>query len=162
VQNALDTLNQLTGRGGGPGGGRGGPVVRGSVLEMARSRLSLHELVRAPTGGAAAMAVAAAPAVAGRGGPGGGPGGGRGGPGGPGAQAQVFVNPDGVFEIQNVVPGSYNLTALQPSPTQLLSARMRVEVAMAMSENVNLTLSPGVDIAGNSQWTTQNLRNNFR
>src|SRR5205823_594064 len=79
----------------------------------------------------------------GRGGPQGG--GGRGGPGGPGGQAMVFMNQDGTFEIQNVVPGSYNLTAFEPMQNQLLSARMRVEVGYGNVENVNLTLSPGVD-----------------
>ena len=58
------------------------------------------------------------------------------------------MNQDGTFEIQNVIPGSYNLTALQPSQTQFLSARMRVEVGYGNVENVNLTLSPGVDIVG--------------
>jgi hypothetical protein len=47
-----------------------------------------------------------------------------------------------------VVPGSYNLTAFQPTQNQLLSARMRVEVGYGNIDNINLTLSPGVDIAG--------------
>jgi len=58
------------------------------------------------------------------------------------------MNQDGTFEIQNVVPGSYNLTAFETVQNQLLSARMRVEVGYGNVENVNLTLSPGVDIAG--------------
>jgi hypothetical protein len=52
------------------------------------------------------------------------------------------------FEIQNVVPGSYNLTSFQPTQNQLLSARMRVEVGYGNVDNVNLTLRPGVDISG--------------
>jgi len=58
------------------------------------------------------------------------------------------VNPDGTYQIQNVVPGSYNLTALQPAQNQVLSARTRVEVGYGNVENVNLTLNPGIDISG--------------
>jgi len=58
------------------------------------------------------------------------------------------VNPDGTYQIQNVVPGSYNLTALQPGQNQILSARTRVEVGYGNVENVNLTLNPGISISG--------------
>ena len=68
--------------------------------------------------------------------------------GAPGGQALVFMNADGTFEIQSVVPGSYNLTAFQPAQNQLLSARTRVEVGYGNVENINLILSPGVDITG--------------
>jgi hypothetical protein len=110
----------------GRGGGRGGPG--GGQVQIVFTRIGA-----AASGGA-------------RGGGGGG--GGRGGPGGPGGSAIVFINQDGTFEIQSVVPGSYNLTAFQPAQNQLLSARMRVEVGYGNVDNVNLTLSPGVDIAG--------------
>jgi hypothetical protein len=58
------------------------------------------------------------------------------------------MNSDGTFEIQSVVPGSYNLTAFQPAQNQVLSARTRVEVGYGNVENINLILSPGIDITG--------------
>jgi len=121
---------------GGAGGPRGGGGPNGQV-----------QVVFTRVGASTAGAGRGGGGGGGRGGPGG-PGGGPGGPGGPGGQAFVFMNPDGTFEIQNVVPGSYNLTAFQPAQNQLLSGRLRVEVGYGNVENVNLTLSPGVDIAG--------------
>jgi hypothetical protein len=129
-QNAQAQQNGRGGRGGpgGPGGPPGGPGGGAQIL---------FTRVGASTNGG------------GRGGGGrGGPGGGPGGPGGFGGQAPVFMNPDGTFEIQNVVPGSYNLTAFQPAQNQLLSARTRVEVGYGNVDNINLILSPGVDIMG--------------
>jgi hypothetical protein len=60
----------------------------------------------------------------------------------------VFVNQDGTYQIQNVVPGSYNLTAIQQGQNQILSARTRLEVGYGNVENINLVLTPGIDITG--------------
>jgi len=120
---------QQNGRGGrGGGGGRGAAGGPGGGFQILFTRI-----------GASAQG-------GGRGG--GGRGGPPGGPGGPGGQAQVIMNQDGTFEIQNVVPGSYNLTAFQSAQNQLLSARTRVEVGYGNVDNINLILSPGVDITG--------------
>jgi protocatechuate 3,4-dioxygenase beta subunit len=58
------------------------------------------------------------------------------------------VNPDGSFEISNVVPGTYTLLALQRQEERQFSARTRIEVTDRDIDNVNLALSPGVDVPG--------------
>jgi hypothetical protein len=136
AQQAAQNAQAQGGRGGRGGGrgGPGGPGGPGGGMQILFTRIGASTGGRGGPGG-------------GRGGPGGGgPGGGRGGPG-PG-QVPVFVDPDGTFQIQNVVPGSYNLTAIQPAQDKFLSARTRVEVGYGNVENINLTLNPGIDISG--------------
>jgi hypothetical protein len=86
-------------------------------------------------------------AAGGRGQGGGGRGGGR--LGIPGVQSLAQVNPaDGSFEIANVVPGTYNLIALQQAQNQVYSARMRVDVGPADIGGISLAVRPGVEIPG--------------
>jgi hypothetical protein len=58
------------------------------------------------------------------------------------------VNQDGSFEIANVIPGSYNLMAIQQMQNQLYSTRMRLEVGQSNIEGLNLAVRPGVEIQG--------------
>jgi hypothetical protein len=59
------------------------------------------------------------------------------------------INPDGTFEIDGVVPGSYTLTAsARVPPLTEYVARTRLEVGNADINGVNLALSPGVAIQG--------------
>ena len=146
---------QRGGRGGPQdAGGRGFPALPGGGVQVLLSRI----------GGVA---------VGGRGGPGGpggGPGGrgGRGGPGGEGfiQQAPAQVNPDGTFELANVIPGSYNLTAIQQSQNRMLSGRTRLDVGNSGVDYVGVDLRYGLTVSGQfevdgqapGQFNTNNLR----
>jgi len=73
-------------------------------------------------------------------------------PAAPFGPAATRVNPDGMFELNNVVPGSYLLTAIaRVPPSGEYVARTRLEVGNADINNVNLALSPGVAIQGRLQ-----------
>jgi hypothetical protein len=83
----------------------------------------------------------------GQGGGGGRGGGGRG--GGPGGnQFQAPVNADGTFEIANVIPGAYNLVAVQQAQGQIYSTRTRLDVGPGGVSGINLAVRPGVEIPG--------------
>lgn len=89
----------------------------------------------------------------GRGGGGGGGRGGRGGGGGGGGglaaiQSIAPVNADGSFEIDNVIPGSYNLIAIQEAQNQVNSTRTRLEVGPGGVQGISLAVRPGVEIPG--------------
>jgi hypothetical protein len=58
------------------------------------------------------------------------------------------VSPDGSFQIENVIPGTYNLTAIQQSQDRMLSGRTRVEVSSSDLEYVAIDLRPGLSISG--------------
>ena len=47
-----------------------------------------------------------------------------------------------------VIPGSYNLTAIQQTLNQIYSARTRLEVTGAGVQGINLAVRPGVEIPG--------------
>jgi hypothetical protein len=86
--------------------------------------------------------------VSGRGGGGGG--GGRGGRGG-GLNGIEFLTPvdqDGSFEFANVIPGSYNLIAVQQAQNQIYSTRTRLEVSNGGVQGINLAVRPGVEVPG--------------
>jgi hypothetical protein len=86
--------------------------------------------------------------VGGRGGGGrGGGGGGRGGGLG-GFQFSTGVGQDGTFEILNVIPGAYNLIAVQQAPGQIFSTRTRLDVGPADIAGINLAVRPGVEVPG--------------
>ena len=121
------------GRGGnnGRGGGRGGPFGGGGMQVMLTR-------VGASTGGGGR----------GQGGPGGGGrGGGRGGALN-GVQSLAAVSADGTFEITNVVPGTYNLVAVQQAQNQIYSTRIRLDVGPGGVSGINLAVRPGVEIPG--------------
>jgi hypothetical protein len=86
----------------------------------------------------------------GRGGGGGGRGG-RGGNNGGGLgsiQSIAPVNPDGTFEIANVIPGTYNLIAIQEAQNSVNSTRMRLDVGPAGVQGISLSVRPGVEVPG--------------
>jgi len=85
--------------------------------------------------------------VSGRGGGGGGGRGGRGG-GLNGIEFLTPVNQDGTFEFANVIPGSYNLIAVQQAQNQIYSTRTRLEVSHGGVQGINLAVRPGVDLPG--------------
>ena len=58
------------------------------------------------------------------------------------------ANADGTFEIPNVIPGSYTLTAVLRQDEKQYSARTRVEVADRNIENINLSLQAGIEVPG--------------
>jgi hypothetical protein len=135
------------GRGDARGGPGGPPFPGGAGVQVLLSRIGPGAAVGGRGGG---------PGGAGGGpGDGGGPGarggaGGRGGRGGDGLiqQTPSFVNPDGTFEIANVIPGSYNLTAIQQSQERVLSGRTRVDVGASGLDYVGVDLRYGLTIAG--------------
>jgi hypothetical protein len=69
----------------------------------------------------------------------------------PGRQT-VVDKPDGVFEIQNVLPGSYTLTAFLFEEGRRYQARQIVDVTNIDVEGIQLTPVPGMDIRGQIIW----------
>ena len=57
-------------------------------------------------------------------------------------------NDQGAFELRNVLPGSYYLTAVLPSEGKQCVGRQPLEVADADLDGVMLAVSPGVEIKG--------------
>jgi len=99
----------------------------------------------------------------GGGGRGGGGGGGRGGFGGFGGPDQRgIVGQDGTFQVSNVIPGSYNVTAIQQGAGQIFSARTRVEVSSASVSNINLAVAAGINITGQIAPEDGKLPANFK
>ena len=73
-----------------------------------------------------------------------------------------FADAKGNFDLRNVVPGQYVLSASANDGTRNYSASMPVDVGNSNLENVNLTISSGVEIAGRIRIegdTQQNLSN---
>jgi hypothetical protein len=58
------------------------------------------------------------------------------------------VNPDGTFEIANVIPGTYNLIAIQEAQNTVNSTRMRLDVGPAGVQGISLSVRPGVEVPG--------------
>jgi len=66
---------------------------------------------------------------------------------------QSLVNkPDGAFEIQNVLPGSYTLTAFWFDEGRRYQARQLVDIVNIDADGVQLTLLPGMDVRGQIIW----------
>jgi len=84
--------------------------------------------------------------VGGRGG--GGRGGGRGGGGLNGIEFLSPVSQDGTFEIADVIPGSYNLIAIQEVQNQAYSTRIRLDVGPGGVQGISLAVRPGVEVPG--------------
>ena len=57
-------------------------------------------------------------------------------------------NAQGDFVLNNVVPGSYTLTAMQSDSGKILSARMPLEVGTSSIEGLALTLAPAAELSG--------------
>jgi hypothetical protein len=126
------------GRGGNNNGGRGNPQQDNG------------QGGRGPFGGnMQVLLTRVGTSVTGRGGGGGGRGGGgRGGGGLNGIEFLSPVNQDGTFEITNVIPGSYNLIAVQQAQNQIYSTRVRLEVGQGGVQGLNLGVRPGVELPG--------------
>jgi protocatechuate 3,4-dioxygenase beta subunit len=62
--------------------------------------------------------------------------------------ARTSVNSDGTFEIQGVVPGTYNLVAFARDVSQQYSAQMRFEVGNADVNNLVINLRTSIDVQG--------------
>jgi hypothetical protein len=60
--------------------------------------------------------------------------------------------PDGSFEIQNVLPGSYTLTAFWFDEGRRYQARQSVDITNIDAEGLQLNLLPGTDIRGVINW----------
>jgi hypothetical protein len=73
-----------------------------------------------------------------------------------------FADAKGNFDIRNVAPGQYVLSASANDGTRNYSASMPVDVGNSNLENVNLAISSGVDFSGRIRIegdTQQNLSN---
>jgi hypothetical protein len=73
-----------------------------------------------------------------------------------------FADAQGKFDLRNVAPGQYVLTASANDGTRNYSASMPVDVGSSNLENVSLSINSGVDIAGRIRIegdTQQNLSN---
>jgi hypothetical protein len=68
------------------------------------------------------------------------------------SRQSLVDKPDGAFEIPNVLPGSYILTAFLFDDGRRYQARQSVDVINADTEGVQLTLAPGMDIRGQVVW----------
>jgi hypothetical protein len=133
LQQQAQQAQQQRGGGGRGGNNRGGNQQNDNNRGGGRGRMEVL-LTRIGT------------SVGGRGGGRGERGGGRGGING----TEFFspVNQDGTFEIANVIPGSYNLTAIQQAQNQIYSTRMRLEVGQGGVQGLNLAVRPGTEIPG--------------
>ncbi len=60
----------------------------------------------------------------------------------------AIVDAQGNFEIRGVAPGSYLLSAFQADQQRRFFARLPIDVGAANLEGLNLTLGPGLEIAG--------------
>jgi hypothetical protein len=60
--------------------------------------------------------------------------------------------PDGTFDIQNVLPGSYTLTAFWFDEGRRYQARQSVDITNIDAEGLQLNLLPGMDIRGVINW----------
>jgi carboxypeptidase family protein len=69
----------------------------------------------------------------------------------PGRQT-VVDKPDGVFEIQNVLPGSYTLAAFLFEEGRRYQARQNVDVTNIDVEGIQITPLPGMDVRGQVIW----------
>jgi hypothetical protein len=66
---------------------------------------------------------------------------------------QMYVEkPDGSFEINNVLPGSYTLSAFWFDEGKRYQTRQSIEVGNADAEGMNLVIGPGVAISGHVTW----------
>jgi hypothetical protein len=66
---------------------------------------------------------------------------------------QVIVDkPDGVFEIQGVLPGSFTLSAFLFEEGRRYQARQSFDIATSDAEGIQLTPLPGMDIRGQIIW----------
>jgi Carboxypeptidase regulatory-like domain len=63
--------------------------------------------------------------------------------------SQNFVqDPQGVFELRGVVPGSYYLLAMSTEGDKEYTAREPIEVSDSDVEGVSLVIGPGIDLKG--------------
>jgi protocatechuate 3,4-dioxygenase beta subunit len=69
-----------------------------------------------------------------------------------GEQRSFVQKQDGSFEIANVLPGSYVLTAIWFDEGKAHSARVPIDVSNADVEGISITISPGTDINGRIIW----------
>jgi hypothetical protein len=68
------------------------------------------------------------------------------------ARQAVVDKPDGVFEIPNVLPGSYTLSAFLFDEGRRYQARQSVDISSFDLEGIQLTPLPGMDIRGQVLW----------
>jgi hypothetical protein len=68
------------------------------------------------------------------------------------ARQTIVDKPDGVFEIQNVLPGSYTLSAFLFDEGRRYQARQTVDVTNIDAEGIQLTPLPGMDVRGQVIW----------
>jgi hypothetical protein len=68
------------------------------------------------------------------------------------ARQAVVDRPDGVFEIPNVVPGSYTLSAFLFDEGRRYQARQSVDISSFDVEGIQLMPLPGMDIRGQLVW----------
>jgi hypothetical protein len=69
----------------------------------------------------------------------------------PGRQT-VVDKPDGAFEIENVLPGSYTLSAFLYDEGRRYQARQSIDITNIDAEGIQLTPSTGMDIRGQVIW----------
>jgi hypothetical protein len=68
------------------------------------------------------------------------------------ARQAIVDKPDGVFEIPNVLPGSYTLSAFLFDDGRRYQARQSVDISNFDVEGMQLTPLPGMDIRGQVVW----------
>src|SRR6185295_1358620 len=61
---------------------------------------------------------------------------------------QIRVGADGAFQIPNVAPGSYYLSASANDSGQRYTGRVRVDVAAADIKNAVIEVRPGLEVHG--------------
>jgi carboxypeptidase family protein len=64
----------------------------------------------------------------------------------------IVDKPDGVFEVENVLPGSYTLSAFLFDEGRRYQARQSIDITKIDVEGIQLTPQPGMDIRGQVVW----------
>jgi hypothetical protein len=77
-------------------------------------------------------------------------------------QFSASANASGEFEIDEVIPGDYLLTAVQRAGDQVFSARTPLQIGAADLDNVAMLLEPGTSVPGQIQIGAATLPQNFR
>ncbi|HKN75826.1 MAG TPA: carboxypeptidase regulatory-like domain-containing protein [Candidatus Acidoferrum sp.] len=68
------------------------------------------------------------------------------------ARQTLVDKPDGAFEISDVLPGSYTLSAIWFDEGRRYQARQSIDIASTDADGLQLSLLPGMDIRGQINW----------
>jgi len=68
------------------------------------------------------------------------------------ARQSIVDKPDGTFEIENVLPGSYTLSAFLFDDGRRYQSRQTIDINNSDADGIQLTPSPGMEVRGQVLW----------